>query len=114
MKLIGVTSIFLLLICAGATSAFSQSQPDCKIQIDSKVTEAHAGHDDGKIQLIIENDNKDQFKVFLLNKGEDRAREEIKTRVVDKAKAGLFEFIIIDIKHKGCYKEYSVNVNNLR
>lgn len=114
MKSTRVLLFFSLLVCAGGSVYSQNHRNDCGISVDAKVTDARAGREDGKIELVIGNDDSDRYKVFLLNQGESTARTEIRTRVIEKAGTGVYEFIIIDVKNKGCYREYSVRVNSLQ
>jgi hypothetical protein len=114
MKSTGVLLFFSLLFCSGRSVYSHHHRNDCGITVEAKVTDAHQGREDGKIELVIGDDDRDQYKVFLLNRGESTARTEVRTRMIDKAGSGVYEFIIIDVKNKGCFKEYSVHVNSLQ
>ena len=82
---------------------------NCNIETSYEVVNATRGSSTGSITITIANDSKD-IKLFLLNKGEDQAKQEIKTRKIEKLKSGRYEFIIIDTKKDKCYKYLSLDV----
>lgn len=97
----------VLIFVALAVSATSVSAQDCPIPVKTQVETV--GAKSRIIKLTIENDNS-KIKVFLLNKGERAASEELSTREVRNVKAGVYEFIIIDTNREKCFREISVQV----
>lgn len=97
-------------VCLSIPS-FSQDRK-CSIDVKAEVIAAKAGKATGQITLIIDQDDTSRYKVFLLNKGSENAREEHKDRALKGLRAGQYEFIIIDVKGDKCYKELTVKVQD--
>lgn len=98
---------FLLIIFL--LSGLRLMAQNCDIETTNEVVNTSGGKNTGSISITISNDSKD-IKLFLLNKGEEKAKEEIKTRKIEKLKAGRYEFIIINTKEDKCYKYLSIEV----
>ena len=98
---------FLLIIFL--LSGLKVMAQNCTIETTSEVVNPTRGNNSGSITITIADDSKD-IKLFLLNKGEQQAKEEIKSRKLEKLKAGRYEFIIIDTKKDKCYKYLSIDV----
>ena len=101
-------NFLLIIVLLGGFNATAQN---CDIETTNEVVNTANGKSTGSITVTISNDSKD-IKLFLLNQGEDQARKEIKSRKIEKLKAGRYEFIIIDTKKDRCYKYLSIEVGN--
>lgn len=102
--------LVFVFVCLSLAS-FSQDRK-CTIDVKAEVVQPKAGKATGQITLIIDQDDTSRYKVFLLNKGADNAREERKDRTLKGLRAGQYEFIIIDVKGDKCYKELIVKVQD--
>ena len=84
---------------------------NCEITVTSQVKNSSAGRANGEISITISGDSgSDRYKVFLLNKGQEQAKNEIKSRKLTGLKPGRYEFIIVDTKGDKCFKEITLNV----
>jgi hypothetical protein len=104
---------FLVAFLALISYSFGQnSKPqNCEtITFEAKVTAPNPGKNANTIQFVSDQDNKARFKIFLLNKGSDIARKEISDRRLTNLSPGVYEFIIIDVQNKGCFKEVIVRI----
>jgi hypothetical protein len=103
---------FLVAFLALISYSFGQnSKPqNCEpISFEAKVI-ADPGKNANTIQFVNGQDNNARFKIFLLNKGSDIARREISDRRITNLSPGFYEFIIIDMENKGCFKEVKVRI----
>jgi hypothetical protein len=93
------------------TSSVVYNYRSCEITVTSQVKNANAGRANGEISLAIAGDSgSDRYKVFLLNKGQEQAKNEIKSKKLTGLKPGRYEFIIVDTKGDKCFKELTLNV----
>jgi hypothetical protein len=106
--------IFLLL---ASFFTFSESRSQSKkplncddISFETKITPSIQGRNSNAIQFINNKDDRSRFKIFLLNKGTDVAKKEISDRRLTNLPSGVYEFIIIDTREKGCFKEVTVRI----
>jgi hypothetical protein len=99
-------NFLLITILLSSSGLMAQN---CVIETTNEVVNTARGKNTGSITITISDDSKD-IKLFLLNQGEERAKEEIKTRKIEKLKAGRYEFIVIDTKKDQCYKYLSIEV----
>jgi hypothetical protein len=83
----------------------------CDIKITSQVKNPIKGGANGEITIIV-NDSpaNDRYKVFLINKGPEQAKKEIKAKKITGLKAGFYEFIIVDTKGDKCFKELALQL----
>lgn len=107
---LNMTRFNFLLIIFLLSGVYASAQ-NCDIETTNEVVNTISGKSTGSITVTISNDSKD-IKLFLLNQGEESAKEEIKTRKIEKLKAGRYEFIIIDTKKDRCYKYLSIEVGD--
>lgn len=106
-------ALFLVFVLTSTCLFESRAQSNCDITYETVVTNADKGSENGSIQINIDDDNKDRYKVFLVNKGADRAQKELSQRTVRGVKPGVFEFIIIDTRRERCYTEVAVTVSEV-
>lgn len=84
---------------------------NCDIPVTTQVKNANPGKSNGEITLIISGESgSGRYKVFLLNKGQEQAKNEIKSRKITGLKSGLYEFIIVDTKGDKCFKELTLTI----
>lgn len=109
-----VKVLLISFLCICFLNAHGQVKPNCTIEVNVLIKGAQKGIENGKIQLEIQDDNGDErFKVFLLNQGIEKAKNEISSREVSNLKPGYYEFIIIDTKREKCFKELTVQVSEV-
>jgi len=85
--------------------------PGCDLTVSSQVKNTGAGRSEGEITISISGDSGNgRYKVFLINKGAERAKQEVKSRKVAGLKAGYYEFVIVDTKGDKCFKELTLQV----
>lgn len=84
----------------------------CDFKVTSQTKNPLKGGSNGEITIIV-NDSpaSDRYKVFLINKGPDQAKKEIKTKKITGLKAGFYEFIIVDTKGDKCFKELALQLS---
>ena|ERR1051326_3779725 len=107
-------NILNLLIVSFLTTSLSPWPTDihlvtCDITVDTRVKESNRGKSDGEIVFIVaENTDTKRYKIFLLNKGSDVAKKELKDMKISGLSEGFYDFIIIDTKGDKCYKELTI------
>jgi hypothetical protein len=103
---------YVLVVLTTSIGSYAQEikKVSCDLPFEIKTVDAHNGRSDGSVQFVSDTDDKSRFKIFLLNKGEQHAKKEISTRKVSNLSEGLYEFIIVDTRNKGCFKEVSVRI----
>ena len=107
MKLINLLIISFLSV----SSAFGVADPfrlGCDLTVNAEIKHSTRGQNDGEVTFKIENSESGRYKIFLLNKGSDVARNELKGMKATGLKEGSYEFIIIDTKGDKCFKELTV------
>jgi hypothetical protein len=107
MRLINLLIISFLT----TASAFGVNKPSfliCNLIVNTEIKHAASGKNDGEIIFTIENYDAGRHKIFLLNKGNEVAKNELKGMKAAGLKQGSYEFIIIDTKGDKCFKELTV------
>lgn len=85
------------------------SSPPCQLEVETQVTKPSPGKSDGEITFRIESTSESgRYKIFLLNKGSEIAREELRNMKVSGLKKDFYDFIIIDTKGDKCFKEITI------
>jgi hypothetical protein len=106
---------YVLLVLVTSVVSYGQElkKAPCDLPFETKTIHSASGRNSGSIQFISNSDDKSRFKIFLLNKGEQRAKQEISSRKVSNLSEGIYEFIIVDTLNKGCFKEVSVRIQGV-
>jgi hypothetical protein len=99
-----LTLLFVFMFFFG----YAQSKNCGEIQVSTKITSEAKGSTNGSIEFIFDSADKNDFKIFLVNAGEERAKAPITEGKVNNLKSGFYDFVIVD--RKGCTKQLTVTV----
>jgi len=94
----------------GFFSALGQPQAstkDCDIKVEAKTKNPAPGQSNGKIELIF-SDSQRKFKIYLINKGEERSKKD-SGKIIENLSKGFYDFVILD--SNGCAKQITVTLN---
>ena len=104
-----VQILFFTVVAFSSAQHTLDASKECDLVVNTTVKNPSNGKTDGQITFVIANDVvKDRYKIFLVNKGSDISRNEIKgLKIIDLA-AGFYDFIVIDTKGDKCIKEITI------
>lgn len=106
----------LLVICflIFILSATVSRAQDCAIKIKTEVKNASIGSSDGSVTFKLESGDEvtTEYLIFDVTAVSDAAGKKVavKNGVVDRLRAGNYEFLVVDRKNQKCFKEILVQI----
>lgn len=97
----------LIFLCLLPDNTMAQVQGCDEISVETKLSQPSAGRGNGRIEFIFSEKSR-SYKIYLINKDPQDAKNPLKGLEVRDLKVGFYDFVIVD--DRGCTKQLTVTL----